>query len=289
MTTTRIVVTGLTERLEEHRGQLTAAGLRVTEYIEANPDSTLFSTAVELGRRTGTSDATVVRTIKQLGYTGMDELREEIREAIERKITPVGRLQRSLDWAGAEPAEVLDHMLDLQAQLIVDTRASLSATQFAEAVELLDKAASVFVYGLGPLEHIGHYFALRLERLGVHARAGGLAGFRLADELLNLTRHDVVVLVAYSQVRREIDVVLDQAHEVGAAVLLITDTLGRALGDKVTVSLSAPAVKNLMVSSFTTPVIVADALTLAVAAHSRRRSERYFERLERLRNELNRP
>jgi DNA-binding MurR/RpiR family transcriptional regulator len=281
--TTAIPVSALLERVQAQRGELSPAAQRVVTFLLENPETTVFSSSAELGRLTRTSDATVIRTIKRLGYAGLDELRDEVRQAIDDRLNPVRRLQRSLDWAGADPETVLAHTLDLHTTLLEDARRTLSPTQFTSAVQLLDRASSALVFGIGPLGCVAEYLALRLVRVGVPATGAVATGFRLADDLLNLTRHHVVVVFAYDSIQRETEVVLKQATQVGAPVILVTDSLGRVLGSEVQVVLSAPVVRSSMVSSFTTSLLIADALALSVASRSRRRSERCFEELERLR------
>ncbi|MFF4778705.1 MurR/RpiR family transcriptional regulator [Microtetraspora fusca] len=278
----------LLERVQARRGELSPAAQRVVDFLLENPETTVFLSSAELGRLTRTSDATVIRTVKRLGYSGLDELRDEVKQAIDDRLNPVRRLQRSLDWAGADPETVLAHTLDLHATLLEDARRTLSPAQFGGAVQLLDRASSVLVFGIGPLGFVADYLALRLLRVGVPAHGATATGFRLADDLLNMTRHHVVVMFAYDSIRRETEVVLQQAARVGAPVILITDSLGRVLGPQVQVVLSAPVVRSSMVSSYTTSLLVADALALSVASRSRRRGERCFAELERLRALLGR-
>ena len=85
-------------RVGERGDSLAPAERRVAELLlDLGPEATLLSAAA-LAEQLGTSDATVVRTAKSLGYTGLAELRRAL--AAYGDNTPLGeRLRRTLDQA----------------------------------------------------------------------------------------------------------------------------------------------------------------------------------------------
>ena len=89
------------ERVGERGDSLAPAERRVAQLLlELGPEATLLSAAA-LAEQLGTSDATVVRTAKSLGYAGLAELRRAL--AAYGDIPPLGeRLRRTLDQAPAE-------------------------------------------------------------------------------------------------------------------------------------------------------------------------------------------
>ncbi len=65
-------------------GSLGAAGQRVAEFIAQKPAAVLAGSALELAANTGTSDATVIRTIQTLGYAGLADLKRALAAALDR-------------------------------------------------------------------------------------------------------------------------------------------------------------------------------------------------------------
>jgi DNA-binding MurR/RpiR family transcriptional regulator len=65
-------------------------------------------------------------------------------------------------------------------------------------------------------------------------------GMGLADTLLTMRRGDAVVLMDYGRVYREVEVTLDRANAVGIPVILLTDTLGLELAERIDLVLQAP-------------------------------------------------
>lgn len=287
MATTERVPSGtLRERVAARGENLSASERRVAHYLADFPEEVAFASAGELGRVTQTSDATVIRTVKALGYDGLPALKRSLQTTVRERLTPAGRLVRSLDRIGTEPVRVLDEVLSDSIQILEEAQHSINADSFAQAVDIIRNARGVLVIGLGGLGILGRYLALRLDRLRRPARSAMASGVMLADDLLALQKDDVVVVVAHQAINTEIAVALDHANAVGAAVVLVTDTLGEALADRVMVSISAPigptGTFNMQVST----LAVLEALALAVAATARPEAVEAMTELNDLRDKL---
>src|SRR5581483_5284360 len=134
----------------------------VADFYAEHREEAAFLSAVEIAERLGTSDATVVRAVKALGYTGIPELRRELIDALRARATPAIRLGRTLEDAGEDP---LGYVIALELELLEVAR-EIDRSDFAHAVDLLAGADRVLVYGLGPGGPLAEYFALRLGRFG---------------------------------------------------------------------------------------------------------------------------
>ncbi|MET7998100.1 MurR/RpiR family transcriptional regulator [Amycolatopsis sp. NPDC005232] len=276
----------LEERVAARHEDLTATELKVAHYLARHPDEVAFTSAEALGRATETSDATVIRTVKALGYTGLPALKRILQEQVREHLTPAGRLGRRVDVVGSDPDDLLSKVFAESIHLLREAQRSIRPDQFAAAVNALTTAREVVVMGTGALGMLGRYLTLRLTRLGYRARDALTSGFLLADDLLRLTDRDVVVLVVHEKITVEIDVALDHAREVGAKVLLVTDTLGEALRDRVTIVLATPSGSSQMYKMQTTTLALFEALTLAIAAQEQEPALHAMALMNRLRDEL---
>ncbi|QYN18982.1 MurR/RpiR family transcriptional regulator [Amycolatopsis sp. DSM 110486] len=276
----------LEERVAARREGLTATELKVASYLASHPDEVAFASADALGRATETSDATVIRTVKALGYTGMPALKRILQEQVREHLTPAGRLGRRVDVVGSAPDDLLSNVFTESILLLQEAQRSIRSDQFAAAVVALSSAREVVVMGTGALGMLGRYLTLRLTRFGYRTRDALTSGFLLADDLLRLTEQDVVVLVVHEKVTVEIEVALDHCREVGAKVILVTDTLGEALRDRVSIVLTTPAGSSQMYKMQTTTLALFEALTLAIAAQQQEPALHAMALMNRLRDEL---
>lgn len=278
----------LEERVAARSASLSASERKVALYLADHPGEVAFSSAAELGQLTGTSDATVIRTVKALGYEGLPGLKRTLHENIRERIGPAGRLSRSLDVMGSAPETVLSQALATSIHLLEDVQRSIRPDSFADAVELISAAEETLVVGVGTLSVLGEYFTLRLVRLRRRVRNALPSGYQFADDLLRLGSGDVLVLIAHGMVVTEVDVALDHAAKVGAKVVLITDRLGEALADRVAVSVSAP-VGEMGTFTLQSPTLaVLDALALAIAAQDREPALEALSELNHIRDLLRR-
>src|SRR5262249_11060227 len=112
------------------------------------------------------------------------------------------------------------------------------------------------------------------------------SGFLLADDLIRLSERDVIVLVLHEQISLEVEVALDHAKDVGATVILVTNNLGEALRDRVTIVLTTPTGNAQMYRMQATTLAVFEALVLAIAVAESEPALRSLTLMNRLRDEL---
>ena len=254
----------LADRIGRRIGELSAAERRVAEYLWKHPGMIVLSTAGELGTLSGTSDATVIRTVKALGYSGLPELKRAVGRDVVSD-TPATRLRKRVEQAGGDTASLLDELLAESVDRLTETRRLLAEPAFTAAVELLAGANAVLGYGLGVSELPVRYLATRLQRLGRRARSTSATGFRLADELLTIEAGDVVVLNAPERLLPDMTTLVRHARSSGAGVLLLTDSLGATLDSQVDVTLTAVRSPSGLTQEGLSTTLVLDCLLLAIA------------------------
>jgi DNA-binding MurR/RpiR family transcriptional regulator len=276
----------LAERLALHAGSLSPGERRVAEFLATSPEEAPFLSALEIARRLGTSDATVVRAVKALGYPGLQALRDELIGELRDRATPAARLSQSLEELGTQPAAILDHVLDLQIDFLAEARRTIEPEAFMRAVEVLDAAERVVVSGLGPTGALCEYFVLRLRRFLRRAESVTATGLRLADALLSFSPGDALVLLVYDSLDDDTAATLARANELDLPVVLVTDSLGAALADRVAAALAAPRSRGGSLSTVATTVAVFDALLLGIAARDRDRALSGLSELNRLREQV---
>lgn len=278
--------TTVAERASTASDRLSPAESRVARFFVDHSEEAAFLSAAEIGAHLGTSDATVVRAVKALGYAGLGELRRELVDALRFRGTPAVRLGRSLESAGDDPASVADHVLALQAEFIDEARVRLRPEDIERAVELLASADRVVTCGIGPSGALAEYFALRLGRFGHQTFAVNATGLRLADALQQLRRGDAVVLLAHEALDPDGEVTLARANELMLPVVLVTDTLGPKLAARIEVALSASRSAVGAFGASAPTLALLEALLLACAARERSSTLVSLAELNELRTRL---
>jgi DNA-binding MurR/RpiR family transcriptional regulator len=276
----------LEERVVSRLATMSRAERQVAEYLRNHQQDAVFASADEIGAASGTSDATVVRTAKALGYSGLTELKQLVGQEMLKKPKPSERLYQGIEEVGARPSSLLDRLFRETYERLGETERQLSNEDFVQALDILAGAHRTLCFGIGPSEGNAHYLALRLARLGYPATGTGATGFRLADDLLMLTGSDAVVMFSPARLLREHEVILSRVESVGAKSILITDSLAPLLGDRVDLVLQAAYSQSGFVGEAFTSMIIADALFLGLAARDEGLTTSRSDLLTNLRSEL---
>ncbi|MFC3519993.1 MurR/RpiR family transcriptional regulator [Streptomonospora nanhaiensis] len=272
---------GFRARVTARLARLSPRERAVTDFLLNRPAEAVTASAAQLAAMTGTSDATVVRTARSLGYSGLRELKRSVLDMLTARRDPALVLDQRLEGLGGAP--VLERVIADSADLLRRLPDVLDASAFAAAVEAMAGAERVVAYGIGPASATARYLAIEVGRLGRRSRAVEASGFRLADDLLDIGAGDVVVVVAPLRLFREIEALLDHCAEAGAEVVVITEALGPAVRGRVrTVLVTPPSTAGAADENFA-PWLVAHALTMDLAARDRSGSVAARQRLNRLR------
>lgn len=254
------------ERIADRFGRMSPAEQRVARYFQDNRAEVLIASAAALAAKARTSDATVVRATKALGFSGLEDLRRTLADELRLSLSPAERLTRTLGEVGGSPAAAFAVTLDIHSRSLETLRRSVSREQFETAVDGIVGARRVVVFGLGPSAAIANYLVTQLIRFGLDAASLTNTGLLFADDLRKLREGDLVIMLAYGRVYAELAALLDDIGRCGLRSFLVTDTLAATLRHRVDLVLSVPRGHAEMLSMHTATLGFIEALLVGVAA-----------------------
>ncbi|GHH61829.1 DNA-binding MurR/RpiR family transcriptional regulator [Streptomyces umbrinus] len=215
--------TDVTSLIRTELPRLAGSLRKVGELILADPAAVTHSSAAELGRRTGTSQATVTRFCRAIGLDSYQHLLIEL--AQER-----GRGEVS-DWGSAEigpeisPDDGLERVVtvvgsaDLRAVQQTIDRMDLDALE--RAAQAVARARRIDVYGVGGSGAVAQETETRLFRIGCSVR-GWNEVHGAATSAALLTPADVAIGISHSGATRETIEPFELAKERGATTVALT-------------------------------------------------------------------
>src|SRR5262249_38313159 len=103
-------------RLAARDAELSPAEREVAHFFAAQREEVLVASAVDLAHKIGTSDATVIRTAKSLGFSGLDDLRRQLAQELRASMSPAVRLTRTLGTVNDERVSPFDLAIDTHRQ-----------------------------------------------------------------------------------------------------------------------------------------------------------------------------
>lgn len=278
-------VESLRSRVETQLGDLTPTGRRVALILVDEHDRLGFHSATDIARMAATTDATVIRAVQQLGYSGIIELKADIARRLVPP-TPAQRLDQSIPDGTAGDGDPLHDLLDGQLRALArlnqpDIRASI-----AQGIQAIAEAKRVFVNARGISVGIAAHAAAQLARIGIDARTLGDAAGITADDLLAIRDDDVIVVISTGLQRRWHDAMYERCAETGARTILITDTHPAPHPDAVVIR--AGRGDPTGTSTHVATIATIETIILGLAAHDRQHTTATLDELNRHRERLTR-
>jgi DNA-binding MurR/RpiR family transcriptional regulator len=274
------------ERVELHFAAMSPAEQRVIQFFRQNREEVMIASAASMGRKTKTSDATIVRAARGLGYSGLDALRRSLAEEMRQNLSPADRLKRTLDEVGNNPTTAFQATIDTHLQCLQSLSRSILPGQFESVVDALATARRVVAFGIGPSSAMVDYLATQLGRFGIEALSLTTTGLLFADDLRKLRDGDVVMIFAYGRVYAELAALLDSAKALDLRVFLVTDSLASALKKRVEMILSVPRGRSDMLSMHTATLGFIEALLVGIATKRPEETVASLKKLNQARTRL---
>jgi DNA-binding MurR/RpiR family transcriptional regulator len=195
---------------------------KVGELVLADPATATHGSAAELGRRTGTSQATVTRFCRALGLDTYQQLLIELAQE-------QGRAEATPTAAALGPRigpdDDLDHVIGVVAEAdlraLRTTAANLDREALERAAQALAGARRIDVYGVGGSGIVAHETQARLFGIGCAAHAWTEVHAAETSAAL-LTPSDAVVAVSHTGATREVLEPLRLAADRGATTVAVT-------------------------------------------------------------------
>ena len=253
------------ERVTERFGQMSPAEQRVVRFFQANREEVLIASAAALAAKAETSDATIVRATRALGFSGLDDLRRTLADELRSSLSPAERLTRTLGEVGGSLSAAFEVTLDIHLRSLESLRRAITPELFEKAVDGIAEARRILVFGIGPSSAIAHYLVVQLGRFGLDAASLTNTGLLFADDLRKLRKGDLIIMLAYGRVYAELAALLDEVHRCGLRSFLLTDTLAATLRHRVDLVLPVARGHAEMLSMHTATLGFIEALLVGVA------------------------
>lgn len=257
-------MTSLAAKIEERWDHLRVSEQSVARYLADDPFAALYCTASDLAERTGTSDATVVRTARALGYSGLPDLKRQASIELTKTVDPSTRLEQAISRAAEAKDESIAAVLDDAVETVQDLRSTVDAEEVVATTKALHGATDVVTWGLGTSATAARYAAERLSRTGVPATHLDRSGFSLANDLINLRASQALLLFVPGRKHDDLSLILNTAREVGATSILVSNSHGPEVRRMADLVVELPHSVAKITTELFTEVLLVDILVNAL-------------------------
>ncbi|MFE5793717.1 MurR/RpiR family transcriptional regulator [Streptomyces sp. NPDC056503] len=200
---------------------MTRSMQRVAEAVAGDPAGCAALTVTGLAELTGTSEATVVRTARILGYPGYRDLRLALAGLAAQQQS--GRAPSvTADIAVDDPvADVVAKLAHDERQTLADTAAGLDTVQLGAVAAACATARRIDVYGVGASGLVAQDLVQKLLRIGLVAHAHSDPHLAVTNAV-QLRPGDVALAITHSGSTGDVIEPLRVAFEHGATTVAVT-------------------------------------------------------------------
>ncbi|MEU6743395.1 MurR/RpiR family transcriptional regulator [Streptosporangium sandarakinum] len=207
---------------------LTPAAQAIARLILDDPGMVARSTITEFSAVSGTSEATIVRTARALGFAGYSQLRFALAAAVAREEPE--RLVPG-DLGPDDPlTDVIAKVARAESEALADTSAQLNPDRLSAVIEAVAAARRVDVYGVGASGLVAVDMEQKLMRIGLSGHAFTDSHLALTSAAL-LRAQDVAVGVSTSGETPDVLAPMRVARKAGAATVAITNNPRSSLAE----------------------------------------------------------
>jgi DNA-binding MurR/RpiR family transcriptional regulator len=261
---------------------MTKSERRIADYIMENERNIMEQTISDIAVQTKSSEITVSRFCKKLGFSGLQSLKIALAGEVYTPNESIYQDIHQTDSYEMMAGKIFRNINDgLQ-----DTLKLLDFTAVEKAVEILCKARSIAVYGLGNSATVCHDIETRFLRFGMMVHAYADSHMQVTSASL-LTAEDVVIAVSHTGSTIELLQSVDIAKENNASVIAITSYVRSPLAKRADIILHGMGrevrYRSEAVASRLVHFAIADLLYTGISLQD---TEKYMSHMNKMRQAI---
>ncbi|NNG00229.1 MAG: MurR/RpiR family transcriptional regulator [Desulfobacteraceae bacterium] len=211
----------LIRRIETLPDKLTPKGRLISEYLLDHSRKAVFMTARELAKACDISEATVVRFVAQLGFSGYSEMQQMLRDYVDTALTLLDR--RDLLSQRGDGVEGFRKTVAEEIENLTYLYQTMQLDNLEQAVRMLCEKSYVYVVGSRLSYTIAYYMGWSLTKVRKNIRILKGSDSTIFDWLTIAPEGSLVVVVATSRYPNELVRVGRWARRKNMELMVITD------------------------------------------------------------------
>lgn len=255
---------GFLTRISTSANKLRDSEKKIVEFIEKNKEEIIHLSITEVAERSETSESSVVRLCKRLGYKGFQDLKIHLAKEV---ISPEKEMHEAIEKED-DVLTIKKKVFQSNIQALYDSLEVCSETEIKRAVEAIADARLIEFYGTGGSGTVALDAHHKLLKLGVKS-------FAYNDSVLQamsasvLTEEDVVIGISHTGSNTDVLHALKLAKDAGATLICITNSSKSPLTKISDIVLQTASKETLFrtdaISSRIAQLTIIDVLVAAVA------------------------
>lgn len=253
----------LLNRINSRYNKMSKGQKLLAIYITDNYDKAVFLTAAKMGETVGVSESTVVRFATYLGYKGYPEFQKALEEMVRNQLNSVQRME--VTYGHIDQSEVLQNVLQTDAEKLKSTLEKIDHKAFEKAVELILSARRIYIVGIRSCAPLASFLAFYLNLMFEDVRQlQTSSSSELFEQMLRINEEDVIIGISFPRYSMRTLKALEFANNRNAKVITLTDSVHSPMNLYSSCNLIADSDMASIVDSLVAPLSVINALVVAL-------------------------
>ena len=252
-----------------------ASQRQIADYLLRNQMRVTALGIEELADSCQVSTATISRFARDIGQKNYSAMRGAMAETLQSLLQPVDKLRRTIQRRARATSPVTES-LEYAAANIAATSDALSPQAMQAVVRHLTRAKVVYVMGFGLSANLAGMLVQHLQPFCPHVvEVVGIGGSEVAaGHLVNLTAHDVLVVISFPRYTLDCIGLASFARDRGACIVALTDSPASPLAELADHALYAQSTHPVLPSSASTALAMIEALAVALMVSNKKNVEK---------------
>ena len=268
------------DRINTIQGKFTSKEKKINKFIMANLDRIMYMNTYEIAEQCDTSQASVVRFAKKLGYSGFPELKVDFGKEIGRREAKdkISFTYEDISENG-EIFENIKNVININTRIIEDTYSSIDVKVIEKTVKAIKKARKVMIVGAGYSGIIARDLEYKLLELGINVIFQN-DFHTLLTIIPTLNEEDILFVISQSGRTTDIYCLVKEAKKRKIKIIAVTQTSDNPIKELADIQITTVVEKNNFRStslySRISQLTIIDVIYVSLISSDKKLAEKYI-------------
>ncbi len=257
---------------------LTKGEKKIAEYIISNPKEVSDMSALDLGKALNTSDASIVRFSKNIGFKGFSDLKTYLKIQINSFKKPQNKILEKWNNFQSEN-DIVDKIVKSDLKNIESFLSQIDVKKVEETVKNILSSKKVFVIGMGCSRGVAQFISWHMKRIGVDVELLQESGIGLLESLVHLKEEDTVLFFTFPRYLTDEVQASKLIKKRGAKLILITSELFSDISVNSDIVFKVPVDNDSFFNSYIVPMELCNIILTSIYEKNK---DRIYKELEEI-------
>ncbi|MCK8817856.1 MurR/RpiR family transcriptional regulator [Natroniella sulfidigena] len=255
-------------KIKRRKDDFTQSETKLAEYVLENKSEVSNLSVQKLANLAGTSPASVIRFCKKVGYNGFQEFKINLVKDLTESKNKETKVYEDIT-VNDTIAETMQKLAHQNIEVIENTMKLIDEKEVKKAIEAIDTAERIYIFGVGASGLVAKDFQYKLMRIKKTVISYLDSHTQLASAV-NIEEDDLAIGISYSGQTLEIYQALKQAGQKGATTLSITKYGQNPLSDLADINIDVAGTEsNIRVGAITSRIAQLTAIDLLFVGYTK--------------------